>query len=209
MSTLSDRMYPDHLYPGPARTAPTPPPVPVKLVVSGGFGVGKTTFIGSLSDIEPLTTEAEMTTAGVGIDVPGSATAKTTTTVAMDFGRVAIGDDILLYLFGTPGQDRFGFLWKDLVRGALAGVVLVDTERLEDCFVALDYFEQVGLPFVVAVNRFEGRPALPLKTVRAAVNIDPVVPLVAVDARQRASVKGAVLTVLDLVLAAARQRRRG
>ena len=183
---------------------PRLPPTPVKIIVSGGFGVGKTTFIGSLSDIEPLTTEAEMTSAGLGVDRAGAAVAKTTTTVAMDFGRVAIDDDILLYLFGTPGQDRFGFMWNDLVEGALGGVVMVDPDRLGDCFVALDFFERRSLPFVVAVNRFAGREELSLDVVREAATIDPHVPVVEVDARDREPVKQAVLALLRVVLAVAR-----
>lgn len=182
------------------------PPIPAKVVIAGGFGVGKTTFIGSLSEIVPLTTEAEMTTVGLGIDDPGPDSTKTTTTVAMDFGRISIDASILLYMFGTPGQDRFGFMWNDIARGALGGVVLVDTNRLEDCFVALDYFERVGMPFVVAVNRFEGRPSLPLDHVRIATNVDGDVPVVAVDAREKASVKAAVLELLYVILDRARAR---
>jgi uncharacterized protein len=184
------------------------PPIPAKIVVSGGFGVGKTTLIGALSEFAPLTTEAEMTTAALGIDEPGNATGKTTTTVAMDFGRITIDESILLYMFGTPGQDRFGFMWNNIARGALGGLVLVDTSRIDDCFVALDYFERLGLPFVVAVNQFEGRTTLPLAHARAAVNVDPDVPVIAVDARSRESVKTAVLTLLHLVLTRARQTGR-
>lgn len=191
--------------PSPARANPRRPPIPVKILVSGGFGVGKTTMIGALSEIDPLTTEAAMTTVGVGIDTPGSAgEAKTTTTVAMDFGRVTIDESIILYMFGTPGQDRFGFMWNDLANGALGGVVLVDTSLLADCFVALDYFEKIGLPFVVAVNQFEGQHNLSLQEVRDATDVDPHVPVVAVDARSKESVKQVVLCLLNVVLTRAR-----
>jgi uncharacterized protein len=176
------------------------PPIPVKILIAGGFGVGKTTFIGSLSEIEPLTTEAHMTSMGIGVDEPGGRDGKTTTTVAMDFGRITIDSSIILYLFGTPGQDRFGFMWDDLARGALAGVVLVDTGRIADCFVALDYFEQIGLPFVVAVNQFEGQRNLSLDATRTATAVGSQVPVVAVDARVRESVKEGLLSVLNLVL---------
>lgn len=190
-----------------AGSAAAPPPVPVKIVVSGGFGVGKTTAIGALSDIEPLTTEAAMTTAAIGIDDPGQRDGKTTTTVAFDFGRVTISSSIVLFMFGTPGQDRFGFMWPDLLDGALGGLVLVDTSRIDDCFVALDYFEKVGLPFVVAVNQFEGRHNLSLEQVRRAANVDGDVPVVAVDARDHESMKQLVLTLLDVLLRRAQAAR--
>ncbi|HXV93292.1 MAG TPA: ATP/GTP-binding protein [Pseudonocardia sp.] len=183
------------------------PPVPVKIIVSGGFGVGKTTAIGALSEIEPLTTEAAMTTASIGIDDRGQRDQKTTTTVAFDFGRVTIDASIVLYMFGTPGQDRFGFMWADLIDGALGGLVLVDTSRIGDCFVALDYFEKVGLPFVVAVNQFEGRENLSLEQVRRSTNVDPHVPVVAVDARNRESMKQLVLTLLGVLLQRAQATR--
>ena len=187
--------------------SPSPPPVPVKIVISGGFGVGKTTAIGALSEIEPLTTEAAMTTAALGIDDPGQLQQKTTTTVALDFGRVTIESSIVLYMFGTPGQDRFGYMWNDITEGALGGLVLVDTSRIADCFVALDYFEKIGLPFVVAVNQFDGRHNLTLDQVRAATNVDPHVPVVAVDARNRESMKRLVLTLLDILLSRARAKQ--
>jgi signal recognition particle receptor subunit beta len=183
------------------------PPIPVKILISGGFGVGKTTTVGALSEITPLSTEAPMTSMSVGIDNAGPASQKTTTTVAMDFGRVTIDNSIILYMFGTPGQDRFGFMWNDLADGALGGIVLVDPSRLDDCFVALDYFEKIKLPYVVAVNQFAGRPQMTLEQVRDAVNVDPDVPVVAIDARSREQVKTVVLTLLHRILARAKSRR--
>jgi signal recognition particle receptor subunit beta len=183
------------------------PPIPVKILISGGFGVGKTTTVGALSEIAPLTTEAPMTSMSVGVDDAGSGSRKTTTTVAMDFGRVTIDESIILYMFGTPGQDRFGFMWNDLADGALGGIVLVDPSRLDDCFVALDYFEKIKLPYVVAVNQFAGRPTMTLDDLRHAVNVDPDVPVVNIDARSRDQVKAVVLTLLHRILARAKARR--
>ena len=148
-----------------------------------------------------------MTSAAIGIDNAGDGSLKTTTTVAMDFGRVTIDDSIILYMFGTPGQDRFGFMWNDLADGALGGVVLVDPSRLDDCYVALDYFEKIKLPYVVAVNQFAGRATMTLDEVRHAVNVDADVPVVGIDARSREQVKTVVLTLLHRILARAKARK--
>jgi hypothetical protein len=174
----------------------------VKIVVAGGFAVGKTTFIGSISDIEPLSTEAAMTEHSVGVDDAGRvADAKTTTTVAMDFGRIALPGNLWLYLFGTPGQDRFLFMWDDLVRGAIGAVVLVDTDRLDQCFPAVDYFEARRIPFVVAVNCFEGIARHTLEDVREALAVSPDVPMIYTDARSRPATKQALITLVHLAMA--------
>jgi uncharacterized protein len=180
------------------------PPVLVKILIGGGFGAGKTTAIGTLSEIQPVVTEAAMTVRAAGLDVAPEGSRKLTTTVAMDFGRLTLDDSLVLYLFGTPGQDRFGFTWPNLTAGALGGIVMIDSGRVADGFVAIDYFEQIGLPFVVAVNRFAGRDTLPLEDVRAATNVDPDVPVIGVDARDHESMEAATLCLLDHVLARAK-----
>lgn len=181
-----------------AGVATTQAPTVVKIVVAGGFAVGKTTFIGSISDIEPLSTEAEMTEHSVGVDDAGvRADRKTQTTVAMDFGRIALPGALWLYLFGTPGQDRFSFMWDDIVRGAIGAVVLVDTERLDQCFAAVDYFESRRIPFVVAINCFDGIARHDVADVREALAIPDGVPVMYTDARSRPATKQALLALVQ------------
>ncbi|AJP03776.1 ATP-binding protein [Streptomyces cyaneogriseus subsp. noncyanogenus] len=180
----------------PWQTDRTRAPIATKIVVAGGFGVGKTTLVTSVSEITPLQTEALMTEASEDHDDLTATPDKVTTTVAMDFGRITLDDDLVLYLFGTPGQQRFWFMWDDLVRGAIGAVVMADTRRLKDCFPALDYFESCGLPYVVAVNHFDGSQMFEPEDVREALTIPRHVPVLIMDARRRISV---IETLLALV----------
>lgn len=178
-------------------------PLALKILIAGGFGAGKTTLVGALSEVRPLQTEEVLTGAGIGTDDVSGVEAKTTTTVAMDFGRITINEDLLVYLFGTPGQDRFWFLWDELAFGALGAVVLADTRRLAGCFPSIDYFEQRGIPFVVGVNCFDGSRQFSLDSVRQALDLDLHVPVVLCDARNRQSGKLVLITLVEHV---ARQR---
>jgi uncharacterized protein len=176
--------------------------IPIKIVVAGGFGVGKTTLVSSISEIRPLRTEESLTQVGVGVDDLSGVAEKTTTTVAMDFGRISMGPRLVLYLFGTPGQDRFWFMWDDLSYGALGAVILADTRRLSDCFPSVDYFERRQLPFIVAINVFDDAPDYDVEDVRIALDLDPAVPALLCDARERGSVKDVLITLVRHVLAA-------
>ncbi|WP_055568816.1 GTP-binding protein [Streptomyces atriruber] len=175
-------------------------PIATKIVVAGGFGVGKTTLVTAVSEITPLQTEALMTQASADTDDLTATPEKTTTTVAMDFGRITLDDDLVLYLFGTPGQQRFWFMWDDLVRGAIGAVVLADTRRLSDCFPALDYFESCGLPYIVAVNHFDGSEEFEAVDVREALTVPPHIPVLIMDARQRISVIESLLSLVGHAL---------
>jgi len=182
-------------------------PAAAKILIAGGFGVGKTTLVGAISEIRPLRTEEFLSDRSIGVDDISGVDRKTTTTVAMDFGRITFRADLTMYLFGTPGQERFWFMWDDLAYGAVGAVVMADTRRLADCFAAVDYFEHRGTPFIVAVNCFEGAPTYQPEDVQIALDLVPGTPVVLCDARQRDSVKKVLVTLISHAITKNRTNR--
>ncbi|MET9398078.1 ATP/GTP-binding protein [Kitasatospora sp. NPDC002965] len=182
---------------GPASHGPTTAPAAVKILIAGGFGVGKTTLVGSVSEVAPLRTEELLTRASVGVDDLSGIDSKETTTVALDFGRITVNPELVVYLFGTPGQERFWFMWNDLVNGALGGIVIADTRRLDTSFASIDFFESRGIPFVVAINCFHAHNTRGPEEIRAALDLDPQVPMLLGDVRERTYGRDLLLALVD------------